>query len=258
MYSVPKSRGNHDELMTDIVEATNYQNAISVADLRANDAVQVDLQRGLRAMNIGYLRKRESLGEAKAKHKRVFDYYISKEQLAYAIVACDADPHVVRAGKESIWEGPLYKRTFGSGSLNVKLVKWQTMRIARDHATIGQSERTYMKWLITHFLWRHLISPAMTPPRARAFAETYRSQRTDAKRARLIASKACELAFKDAVEFFRRTSQAGEDANNFMRKANRHTQFEKFWARGGSSRRRKFNALKPKFAEALDAIVAES
>ena len=69
VISVP--RGTDDEaqrfekLVSRIVAATNWQNAIRASDLMANDRRQVELERNLRKRDYQYLRKRQTKGEAR-------------------------------------------------------------------------------------------------------------------------------------------------------------------------------------------------
>jgi hypothetical protein len=68
VISVPRGGGGQDrfeQLVSNIVAATNWQNAILASDLRANDARQVYIQRELSKLRYQYLRKRQTKKEAK-------------------------------------------------------------------------------------------------------------------------------------------------------------------------------------------------
>jgi hypothetical protein len=54
-----------ENLVSRIVAATNWQNAIRASDLMANDRRQIELERNLRKLDYQYLSKRQSKGEAK-------------------------------------------------------------------------------------------------------------------------------------------------------------------------------------------------
>ena len=99
----------------------------------------------------GYIRKKETKGETKAKGGGAFSHYLSKEELAHAIAACDHDPILVRAHKAELWDKPHYDQIFNGGSLSLKLAKYWTLRAAGKIAKSGPSEWTYMKWLMTRF-----------------------------------------------------------------------------------------------------------
>ena len=53
-----------DVLLSSIVAGTNWQNAIKVSDLIANDRTQIELERELRKLGYLYIRKRQSKFEA--------------------------------------------------------------------------------------------------------------------------------------------------------------------------------------------------
>lgn len=60
-----KGQIRFEQLVSNIVAATNWQNAIRASDLRANDSRQLLLQRELAKLRYHYLRKRQSKREAK-------------------------------------------------------------------------------------------------------------------------------------------------------------------------------------------------
>jgi hypothetical protein len=96
---VPQRGGNNFEtLVSRIVSATNWQNAIRPSDLMSNDRRQIEIERQLRKLHYLYLRKRMTKGEARraagARHMRL----IKKDELAQAVAACDLDPFIVREG----------------------------------------------------------------------------------------------------------------------------------------------------------------
>jgi hypothetical protein len=101
----PQLGGNNFEtLVSRIVSATNWQNAIRPSDLMSNDRRQIEIERQLRKLHYLYLRKRMTKGEARraagARHLRL----IKKEELAQAVAGCDLDPFIVREGKERLFE----------------------------------------------------------------------------------------------------------------------------------------------------------
>jgi hypothetical protein len=69
VISVPRETDEEgrqfDRLVSRIVAATNWQNAIRPSDLMANDRRQVELERNLAKLDYHYLRKRQSKGEAR-------------------------------------------------------------------------------------------------------------------------------------------------------------------------------------------------
>lgn len=69
VISVPRDSDEEsnrfDNLVSKIVAATNWQNAIKPSDLMSNDRRQIDLERNLRKLDYQYLRKRQTKGEAR-------------------------------------------------------------------------------------------------------------------------------------------------------------------------------------------------
>ncbi len=69
VIAIPRDQGlganGFEELVGNIVAATNRQNAIAPSDLRSNDAEQVRIDREFRRLNYQYLRKRQSKAEAR-------------------------------------------------------------------------------------------------------------------------------------------------------------------------------------------------
>jgi AIPR protein len=68
VIKIPRKTGDedhYDDLVSAIVRATNWQNAIVPSDLISNDHIQVYLERELRKRGYQYLRKRQSRAEAR-------------------------------------------------------------------------------------------------------------------------------------------------------------------------------------------------
>ncbi len=64
-WSEDKPADRFEQLVSQIVEATNWQNEIRASDLMANDRQQIVLERELRKLGYQYLRKRQTKGEAR-------------------------------------------------------------------------------------------------------------------------------------------------------------------------------------------------
>jgi len=71
VISVPRESeedaSRFENLVSKIVAATNWQNAIRASDLMANDRTQIEMERNLRKFEYYYVRKRESKGEARRR-----------------------------------------------------------------------------------------------------------------------------------------------------------------------------------------------
>lgn len=156
-----KDSRHFEQLVSKVVAATNWQNAISAADLRSNDREQVVLERNLKLHGYAYLRKRESKGESARRFKNMSLHQIPKEELAKIVAACDLNPAVVRDGVEGMfdYEKPHYARIFDDRSVEEYLSRYWIGRIARAGSR-GYPERGYARWHVTKILWEQ-ISPSL-------------------------------------------------------------------------------------------------
>ncbi len=103
-----------EALVSRIVAATNSQNAIRPSDLMSNDRRQIEIEREFRKLGYHYLRKRQTVGEAKRAAGVQYHYFVKKEELAQAMAASEFDPRVVREGKERLFEERYYNSIFSS------------------------------------------------------------------------------------------------------------------------------------------------
>ncbi len=207
-----------ETLVSRIVSATNWQNAIRPSDLMSNDRRQIEIERQLRKLNYLYLRKRMTKGEAKrasgARHLRL----VKKEELAQAVAACDLDPSIVREGKERLFEERWYSQIFPTGGPRYYLSRYRLMREV-SYAARGYPERAYAKWLVLHFMWG-MLEPLC---RSRAGAEAFRAacERNSAVLGPLF--RANNMAFAAALRFYRGKRGAGQkaiDVSTFFQRRN--------------------------------------
>lgn len=240
VISVPRAQasdeGRFEKLVSNIVAATNWQNAILPSDLRSNDSRQINLQREFAKLGYRYLRKRQTKSEAKRLAGAQHGFWIKKDELAQVIAACDLDPYVVRSGKEGLFKQPSYDRVFDSRSIREYLSAYWTGRLVKYHGG-SFPDRAYAKWHVLHFLWRQL-SPIV---RARATADTYR---TMAERGRWLPAidQATETVYLAMLAFYREKRGKGPhavDVSNFFYRPHQHTAFDAYWASGDNRRRRK-------------------
>lgn len=159
VFKVPREPGEHskdfDTLVSSIVQATNWQNAIRPSDLMSNDRRQIEIERQLRKYNYLYVRKRQTKDEAKRAAATASSFIIKKDELAQAIAACDLDPAVLREGKENLFEERWYSHVFPNSDPFYYVCRyWLTRRASA--AASSYPERAYAKWHVVHFIWMHL------------------------------------------------------------------------------------------------------
>jgi hypothetical protein len=251
---VPRAAGSggnqFETLVSRIVSATNWQNAIRASDLMSNDRRQIEIERQLRKLSYLYLRKRMTKGEARraagARHMRL----VKKEELAQAVAGCDLDPSIVREGKERLFEERWYGQIFPSGDPNYYLTRYWLMRTV-SYVSRGRPERAYAKWLVLNFLW-----PWLDPLcRARASAERLRHacERDDAEVVRPLL-RSIEPVYREALRFYREkrgTGQRAIDVSTFFQRRNLHKEFARYWRSSRNRSRGVFQRSWGRFAKAL-------
>lgn len=161
VISVPRdgdgASAQFEYLVSKIVSATNWQNAIRQSDLIANDRRQIEIERNLRRRAYQYLRKRQTKGEARRSAGVRHRFIVTKEAIAQASAACDLDPSIVRHGKEGLFEDRYYSQVFPNSDPLYYLPRWWLV-VYVSYAAKGYPERAYAKWVVTHFLWQRFQS----------------------------------------------------------------------------------------------------
>lgn len=251
----PQQNANSFEtLVSRIVSATNWQNAIRPSDLMSNDRRQIEIERQLRKLNYLYLRKRMTKGEARraagVRHLRL----VNKEEIAQAVAACDLDPSIVRQGKERLFEERWYSQIFPTADPNYYLTRYWLMREV-TYAALGYPERAYAKWLVLNFVWVSL-DPLC---RARVKAEAFRNAcERDTSETVSPLLRAINAAFIAALQFYRGRrgkGQKAQDVSTFFKLRNLHTEFAKYWRGSGNKSRPAFNRAWTKFSKSLQERV---
>jgi hypothetical protein len=258
VISVPRESdedsSRFENLVSKIVAATNWQNAIRASDLMANDRRQIEIERNLRKLDYQYLRKRQSKSEARRHAGVRHRFLVSKEELAQAVAACDLDPALVREGKERLFEERNYDHVFPNADPNYYLPRywlvWNTSFTAR-----GYPQRAYAKWVVTHFVWNRLEKILWN----RALKESFARQHERWSYDPLL--KACTAVYKGALAFYRARRGKGEtaiDISTFFQRRALHLEFEKFWNRTPGGYRNQFKRALARFrTELLEAANGE-
>jgi AIPR protein len=249
VISVPRETdqdsSRFENLVSKIVAATNWQNAISASDLMANDRTQIQIERNLRKFDYYYVGKRESKGEARRRSGVRHAEFIKKAELAQAVAACDLDPSIVREGKEQLFEERYYAQVFPNSDPYFYLPRywlvWYFSRTAR-----GYPERAYAKWLVTHFVWQYLS----TILRSRVLKDVFADKEFES------FYKTCDAAFKAALAFYRARRGKGAtaiDVSSFFQRRGLHTEFERFWKKVPAMHRKQFKGGLERFTRELNA-----
>ena len=243
-----------DQLVSQIVGATNYQNQIRESDLRANDRQQVFIERELRKLGgYLYLRKRQSKGEARRSAGRRTDIIIKKDEIARAVAACELDPAIVREGTETLFSERYYARVFPSTDPHFYLIRFWLMRAVLRVAK-GSLERTYSRWVVLHFIFSDLGRDLK--PLARQFETVMQRPRRHPREAAQIDRLVTPVVLA-AVKFYRTNhveSDVRLDPNTFFRRQGRGKEFEAYWKSRANSRRQPYNNVRHRLLEYLREV----
>lgn len=257
VISVPRDgeygQDRFERLVSNIVAATNWQNAILPSDLRANDARQVLLQRELARLRYHYMRKRQTKQEAKRLLPNQHWFWLKKEELAQVVAACEFDPVVVRSGKEGLFKQPYYDRIFDSRPIREYLSMYWMGRIVKYQGS-GYPDRAYAKWHAMHFLWKHL-EPLV---RSRAAAGYFRDSFERGRWPEPLHS-AADQVYRALLEFFKAKRGKGPhatDISNFFYRPHQHEAFDAYWRRPANRRRATFRKLVKKFEAHVQEAIA--
>lgn len=228
---------NFGRLVSSIVAATNWQNAIRQSDLMANDQRQIALERDLARLGYQYVRKRQSTREARrllgARHR----FVIKKDELAQFVAGCELDPQEVRSGKEGLFkdgEDGVYHDIFNGRPLHQYLSCYWLARVVKKVGS-GYPDRSYAKWVVLNTLWSRVHLDLRKKHLATAFRE--QCERNDWNR---HLWKAVEQLYLTALAFYRAKRGTGAtaiDISNFFYRANLMDHFDTFWRSGKNTRR---------------------
>jgi hypothetical protein len=246
----------YNHTVGEIVAATNWQNQISQADLRANDRQQVWLERELYKYGYQYLRKRQTKGEARRLTGGRYRFIIKRDELARAIAGCLFEPHLLRLGKDLLFEDESYNVIFDERSASDYLTFHWFHEIVRK-SNVGSRKRGYARWSVMNLVWSRYGKEFKKLAIREAFR--YVCERKSEYQWELQPFyQALDIVFDAAMAFYRknkRTEKGTLDESSFFRKANLSKSFAAFWKSQANSRRRAEAERKMKvFFERLNAV----
>jgi hypothetical protein len=144
----------------------------------SNDRIQIDLERELRKLGYGYLRKRQTKAESRRRFGGKRLHLIKKEDFAQAVAGCELDPVVPRSGKDNLFEEDLYEFVFPNSDPQYFLPRYWLFRMVTAGAR-GYPQRGYTKWLVLGFLWSRLTSQLRSRSAQRAYWQLCERRRED-------------------------------------------------------------------------------
>ena len=216
-------------LVGQIVSATNYQNAIRLSDLKANDGEQVRIERELRKWGVLYIRKVQSEREISSHLGSKYKLKIKKEELAAATAGCLLDPATLRLGKENLFDDENYKKIFNGRPALEYLVHHSLWKAIRRRVQF--TEQGYAIWLCLGFLWGQIGARIKGPAIASWFFTKMRSPNSNQEDLRYLNAAIDEIIA--AVMAFYRKNRRGEsgllDATSFFKRSRLDGEFKQFW-----------------------------
>lgn len=247
---------HYSDLVSQIVSATNYQNAIRLSDLKANDSEQVRLERELRKWGVLYSRKTQTNKEVSSHLGSKYKVKIKKEELAAATAGCLLEPSVLRLGKEYLFDAGHYSKIFSGRPAFEHLVHYWLWRAIRRRFTTG--EQRYSIWLCLRFLWDQIGERMRRPATASWFCERMRNAAGSQGDLHNLNAAIGEVVTAAMIYYRRnRKSDTGTlDASSFFKRSKLDNDFKEFWRSNENAKRaeRFDNLVERFFAVVFDQI----
>jgi len=207
-----KQRSSEDtqfnSLLSSIVAGTNFQSPIKQSDLRSNDRIQVALERSLRKLGYGYIRKRQAGSEEKVQVGGKQYDRIKMEDFAQAVAACEMDGYIARSSKEKLFDEEKYKDLFKNPEPFFYLARYSLMKQVRG-GLWAKGERREVRWLVVSFVWSRLFPLFKGVGQLRAFSE--QCQRKENACVEPLG-RAIDNAARAAMKFYQATKGKGVEA----------------------------------------------
>lgn len=150
----------YSHLVSEIVSATNWQNAISQSDLKSNDAEQIRIEKELKKLDYYYIRKRMSKSEAYKYGAYNFSFSIKKEELARAVAATTVDPYEIRLGKDRLFEDDIYSKIFNGRKASDYISIYWLYRFV-NYWSKNDDRKVSAKWHVLNLIW-NLLEQTLT------------------------------------------------------------------------------------------------
>lgn len=254
---IPRAAGDHaryEDLVSQIVRATNWQNPITPSDLISNDYIQVYLERELRKRGYQYLRKRESKSEARRRAESQIEFQVSKFELAQSVAASEFDPAIIRQGKEVLFDERYYRSIFRTESVEFYLKRYWLLKNVGWVAYGRSREFKYAKWLVYNRVF-DVISQAMS---SKDLILKFRTscERNDTWALSPLKSLILTI-FRAVISFYRKNSGTGKDRTDwptFVKASNQHTDFAIYWRSAEKARAKTVQHKLKTFQERLSSV----
>jgi hypothetical protein len=234
-----KTGDEHDQIVGQIVEATNSQNQIKSSDLRSNDKLQVKLEEELRRRDYFYVRK-VGKGVATANFLKGM-IKVPMKGLAEAWMAGHDADFLRDQGSEGLFRtenDALYQRVFGRTTPDELLARWWLSRLIKQAAR-GIPEKAAARNIVNQLIW----SEAGEVIRKRSKAFNSACKAGDGGDVQKAVERVIKCGFNDSNVYFRANRGTGQDRLDAGPFFKRRGNFKPFAAYKSSS-----------FDQAIDAL----
>lgn len=147
---------HYNQLVSEIVKATNSQNAIKPADLISNDAEQIRIEREFKKLDHYYARKAMSKSEMREHYGARNRQIIKRDDLVLAIASCTIDPAIVRKGKQQFFVAPYYEKIFDGRKIKEYLYMFWLYSYTKYMYKGRGPEVGYSRHLVNYTLYKDI------------------------------------------------------------------------------------------------------
>lgn len=208
VIAVPRSSQkdftHYNQLVSEIVKATNSQNAIKLADLVANDAEQIRIERELKKLGYFYARKTMTKGEMRAHYGARNRQIIKRDDLVMAIASCTTDPSIVRRGKQQFFVTPYYEKLFDGRPIYEYLVLYWLYVLTKYIYRGRGLEIGYSRHLVNYTLWKEMKRHFSKKSRSQALIDLVRGRRYGTLKS---LSSMIEILMKEVMRCYRKNNK---------------------------------------------------
>lgn len=208
-----KADGQYQDIVHDLVFATNWQSKISRGDLRSSDPEQIELGRRLRQLDHYYARRTAAAGSLKSAAQGL--PYLTRNQLADAVGGCLWESLPYREQKDNLYLNTSYYAIFDPSEAERDLVCHYLWKAVQRSAKDASVKRDRGKWLVLYFL-HQTLGPELQKHSAVFIADGRATRGVSGLRQALQA--VTKTALDAAERFYDAKSAALEEPTNFFRR----------------------------------------
>jgi hypothetical protein len=166
-----------------------------------------------------------------------YSYKINKEELARAIAACDADPYVVRLGKDRLFEDDIYNKLFnGRKASEYITIYWLYRKVS--HFSKGDYRTVSAKWHVLNLIWTLLKDDLKKSLYRDQFRKMLERGNKYSKELQPL-NKLIREVFDLSLSFYRKYKKIEDkiqEASDFYKHINFHKKFFEFYEQSAKQR----------------------